>query len=139
MKEMDVYRKWFADNVMKEGEGTMSDAIMIMPVSCYAPDYRDTIHGPPGSISSFSEGYTASILRLPQFVVPVKYESRVSGRSEYHPITVGLVGASGSDTMLVELTKQVLKYADRPTVLLTGRNTWEPGNNVRNVGPDPKL
>lgn len=45
MKEMEVYRAWFSENVLKEGDGMMSDAVLIMSISCYAPDYRDTIHG----------------------------------------------------------------------------------------------
>lgn len=45
MKEMDVYRAWFSANVLKADDGRMSDAVLIMPVSCYAPDYRDRIHG----------------------------------------------------------------------------------------------
>lgn len=44
LAEMQAYRNWFAENVLATDTGTGSDAIMLMPLSCYAPDYRDTIH-----------------------------------------------------------------------------------------------
>jgi hypothetical protein len=118
MKEMEVYRAWFSENVLREGDGMMSDAVLIMSVSCYAPDYRDTIHGAPGSVSSLSEGYTASILKLPQLVVPVgqvKYDSRASGRTEYHPVTAGLVGASGTSITDVSHINSQLIYQQEAT------------------------
>lgn len=75
----------------------------------------------PGSLPAHSENYLASILRLPQLVLPgekhyslkktdpcrrqplttklvgqVPYDSRASGRKEYHPITASLIGAEGT-------------------------------------------
>ena len=44
LQEAAIYRKWFAENVLRQDKDTASDAILVMPLSCYAPDYRDNIH-----------------------------------------------------------------------------------------------
>jgi len=61
------------------------------------------------------------------------YESRVSGRKEYRPILSSLMGAKGSDLMLIKLTEAVLKAASWPTEVLVGRYTFKLGDNKRNV------
>jgi hypothetical protein len=43
-KRLAVFKKWFQENVINQDDTTGSNAVMILPVSCYAPDYRDTIH-----------------------------------------------------------------------------------------------
>jgi hypothetical protein len=41
LKELEVYRRWFHDNVLKpEGDGG-SDAILIVPCGSGEPKYRD--------------------------------------------------------------------------------------------------
>lgn len=49
------------------------------------------------------------------------YDSRVSGREEFQPIVSTMVGATGSDIMLLDLAKEVLEAAGRPTAVQTGR------------------
>jgi len=44
LHEGAIYRRWFAENVLRRSNSLASDAVLIMPLSCYAPDYRDTIH-----------------------------------------------------------------------------------------------
>jgi hypothetical protein len=44
LREGAIYRRWFAKHVLRKDKDTASDAILVMPLSCYAPDYRDNIH-----------------------------------------------------------------------------------------------
>ena len=44
LEEGRIYRRWFSENVLKKDRNTASSAVLIMPLSCYAPDYRDNIH-----------------------------------------------------------------------------------------------
>jgi hypothetical protein len=54
----------------------------------------------------------------------------VSGNDEYLPIVAGLVGAKGSDLMLANLAKAVLKANSWPTEVKTGRCMFELADNV---------
>lgn len=62
------------------------------------------------------------------------YNSVVSGRTEYQAIVSTLVGAKGSDLMLANLAEETLTKAGWPTTVQTGRFTFPPGDNKRNVG-----
>ena len=62
-----------------------------------------------------------------------RYSSRVSGRDEYLPIVSSLVGAKGSDLMLINLAKAALEAASWPTEVKTDRYMFELGENERNV------
>lgn len=39
--EVDVYRRWFHDNVMQPEDGGGSDAILLLPAGSGEPKYRD--------------------------------------------------------------------------------------------------
>ncbi|KAG8162641.1 hypothetical protein KVR01_007119 [Diaporthe batatas] len=123
LKELEVYRRWFHDAVMKPEAGGGSDAILILPVGSGDPKYRDEPN---------STNYIGSMQGLAQIVVPVgqtPYESRISKRTEYNPIVASMASApglelmknTGSDLMLVALAKAVLEGAQRPTKVETGR------------------
>lgn len=45
-----------------------------------------------------------------------------------------LISWTGSDLMLIKLVEGALKAADWPTEVMTGRLTFELGENVRNCG-----
>ena len=38
MKKLEVYRKWFTDNVMKEA---IYDTLIVIPIEEMSPRYRD--------------------------------------------------------------------------------------------------
>lgn len=61
------------------------------------------------------------------------YQSRVSGRQEHRPIASTLVGAKGSDLMLIKLAQAAFNAAGWPTKIDTGRYMYPLGNNLRNV------
>ncbi|KAK0629514.1 hypothetical protein B0T17DRAFT_506054 [Bombardia bombarda] len=59
-------------------------------------------------------------------------DSRVSGNVEYAPIVGSLVGARGTDVMLLQTAQAALSLAGWPTTVLTGRNMFRVGDNIRN-------
>ena len=42
MKELEVFRNWFDQNILTTDAETLSDAIMIMPYGSAKPKYRDS-------------------------------------------------------------------------------------------------
>jgi hypothetical protein len=49
------------------------------------------------------------------------------------PIVSSLMGARGSDLMLINLAEAVLNNAKWPTEVMTGREAFKVGDNLRNV------
>lgn len=57
----------------------------------------------------------------------------MSGRTEHYPVTAGLIGAPGSDLMLINLAKAALEKAGIPTEVETGRYTFKLGESAGNI------
>ncbi|KAJ4154988.1 hypothetical protein LMH87_000258 [Akanthomyces muscarius] len=128
LKEMEVYRRWFRENIMASGTDGYSDAVLILPCGSGEPKYRDLPNSAPAVVPSFSPNYIASMLGLPQIVIPIgqlKFESRISKRSEYLPVVASMAGAPGCDKMLLSLARDVLDASNRPTAVQTGRFTFK--------------
>ncbi|KAJ0123645.1 amidase [Diaporthe amygdali] len=126
--ELEVYRRWFRENIMQQVEGGGSDAVLILPCGSGEPKYRDLPNAAPGVVPGFSPNYIASMQALPQLVIPVgqiPFKSRISDRTEYLPIVASMAGAPGSDIMLIDLAKSVLKGAQKPAEVQTGRFMFE--------------
>jgi hypothetical protein len=45
LKEMEIFRNWFQENVFGSNADTASDAVMIMPNGRAVPKYRDDHNG----------------------------------------------------------------------------------------------
>ncbi|KAK4213124.1 amidase signature domain protein [Rhypophila decipiens] len=134
--EMNVFRNWFEKNIMGPDKDTVTDAVMIMPFGSATPKYRDDANKLPSIVGSFSVYDLPPVLQFPALVVPIgqkPYESRISGRKEYLPIVSTLMGAKGSDVLLLNLAEAALKKANWPTQVKTGREAFAIGNNARNV------
>ncbi|KAJ6032422.1 hypothetical protein N7540_003154 [Penicillium herquei] len=63
------------------------------------------------------------------------YQSKISGGLEHRPIGSTILGAKGSDLMLIKLARAAFQAASWPTVINTGRYMFPLGDNVRNVAP----
>ncbi|KAK9443294.1 putative amidase [Metarhizium brunneum] len=74
-------------------------------------------------VAAFTWNYIASVHGLPQLVSPT-YESRVTRRIEQLPFVGIIIGVPGSDLRFVNLVKNALERANRPTVVLTGRSMF---------------
>ncbi|KAK0730142.1 amidase signature domain-containing protein [Lasiosphaeris hirsuta] len=126
-RELKVLESWFAREVLRTDKASGSSAILILPVGPTEPNYRDvySLPGPRLGIDALS---LASIMRMPQLVVPigqVDYESRVSGRKESFPVSSSIAGAHGSDLMLIDLARRALENAKFPTQVTTGRYAFD--------------
>ncbi|KAI0113931.1 putative amidase [Nemania sp. FL0031] len=137
--ELEVFRKWFNENVISANSETLSDAIMIMPYGSANPKYRDAPNEDPSSAHTIGEKFISPVLQMPQLVLPfaqMPYDSRVSGNREHRPIASTLVGAKDkirSDLMLISLARAAFKAKSWPTSISTGRYMFPLAENVRNV------
>ncbi|KAK8059413.1 amidase signature enzyme [Apiospora saccharicola] len=128
LQEVEVYRRWFRDNVLKPTEGGGTTAIMLIPCGSSTPKYRDEPNKAPGPVGAYSWNYIASVQGLPQLVVPIgsiPYESRISKRTEQLPVVGTILGAAGSDKLLVQIVRKALQNANWPTHVETGREMFK--------------
>ncbi|KAG5915992.1 hypothetical protein E4U42_007852 [Claviceps africana] len=117
-----VFRRWFGQRVMPLDE--KGDTVLILPYASDAPRYTapqpETKHGVTAQL-------LGSLLGAPQVLAPFAqfpYRSKVSHETEYHPVYAALLGASGSDTMLVKLVEATFQKARWRTRVDKGRSAF---------------
>lgn len=120
LHKLEVYRAWLLDTVfLSHGPRT----VMILPISLVEPHYRDEVTPSPGSQVATDELFLSPILRSPDVVIPIgeiPYDSKITGREEYLPVGVNVVGTPGSDFWLLDTMKTLLEKSGRPTAVQTG-------------------
>lgn len=117
----------------------------------------------PSSAGTIGEKFISPVLGIPQLVLPCQYfqclsssffsfpghnsgvnywsslvgqmpyQSRISGRLEHRPIGSTILGAKGSDLMLIKLAEAAFRAASWPTSVDVGRYMFPLADNVRNV------
>ncbi|KAI4091318.1 MAG: hypothetical protein LQ344_004177 [Seirophora lacunosa] len=121
-----VFRQWFHETVMRQDLDSLSDAILVLPEGKL----------PFNILEILGENTLAMVLELPHLVLPVgqnSYQSRASGRTEYRPVSASLVGAKGSDLMLLTLAREAFLNAGWRTEVEIGRYTYPvPPDGLRN-------
>ncbi|KAF9252091.1 hypothetical protein DTO006G1_2838 [Penicillium roqueforti] len=135
-EELKVFQRWFDENIFSQDPNTLSDAIMIMPYGSANPKYRDIANESPSSAGTIGEKFISPVLGIPQLVLPfgqMPYQSRISGRLEHRPIGSTILGAKGSDLMLIKLAEAAFRAASWPTSVDVGRYMFPLADNVRNV------
>ncbi|CVK99416.1 related to D-mandelate dehydrogenase [Fusarium mangiferae] len=140
LNQLETFREWFSENVMGPDSRTLSDAILIMPYGEPHPEYRDEANPPAGTFPTIAEKFISPILHAPQLVLPfaqLPYLSKVSGRREMRPIASTMIGAKGSDLMLIKLAAAAFEKAKWPTNIQTGRYMYAIAQNARNVNSTP--
>ncbi|KAH6694856.1 putative amidase [Leptodontidium sp. MPI-SDFR-AT-0119] len=126
-QEQNVFRDWFEAKVLHHDPDTLSNAILVLPYGLADPAYRDVPNNIPGTYHTLTSKLLSPVLQIPQLVFPIgqkAYLSKISNRIEHIPIACTLLGARGSDLMLMKLGLAALKAADWPTEVLTGRYTF---------------
>ncbi|KAK7213378.1 hypothetical protein V2G26_020556 [Clonostachys chloroleuca] len=121
---------------MRPDSESLSSAILVMPYGEPDPEYRDEPNPPAGTFPTIAEKFISPILHAPQLVLPfaqMPYFSRISGRDEVRPIASTLIGAKGSDLMLIELAIAAFEKASWPTTIQTGCYMYPLASNSRNV------
>ncbi|KAI0827924.1 amidase signature enzyme [Trametes gibbosa] len=102
-----IFMDWFADEVIKAGDPeTCADAIFLYPQSSGGTNYRNRYISSPTAPIGFSSGRIAVHGEVPDMVVPIgeaPYNSTVTGKTEFLPVTLSFVTAKGCDLMLFNL------------------------------------
>ena len=125
MHRLEVYKEWFLHFAMRQDE---NEAFLIMPISNVDANYRDVHPAPVARPTGFDPLIVSPILGAPDIVVPLgeyEYDSRISGRKEFLPVAVNVVGLPGSDFRLIDMIEQCLEISERPTVVRTGQRLFE--------------
>ena len=123
VRRLAIFKKWFAHEVMEEGQKT---TLVVLPIENISPRYRDeatTSFKPVGVPMLF----LSSISGGPELVVPVgqvPYLSKVSGREELLPVGISLLSTSGMDLRLLDMVKHCLRVSGRPMEVSVGRTMF---------------
>lgn len=120
LRKLEVYRNWLFDTLFLFRRGR---TLLVLPISPVEPHYRDEKAESPQYQSVTDELFLSPILKAPDMVVPigeVPYESRISGRREWLPVGVSLVGAPGMDKWLFDAVARVLESSGRPDTVSSG-------------------
>ncbi|KAJ4396444.1 hypothetical protein N0V93_000663 [Gnomoniopsis smithogilvyi] len=136
LNQIAVFRRWFDDNVVSAHDGRDQETILVLPYGDSRPAYRDIPRDEPSPLEGINPTLLSSILGTPHLLVPfaqLPYESHISGRTEYRPICVSVMGTRGSDSTLLRLVEEALRSAHWRTKVETGRYTFPLGGNSRNV------
>ncbi|KAF2642198.1 hypothetical protein P280DRAFT_396785 [Massarina eburnea CBS 473.64] len=108
---MQTFRIWYEDNVVPASVNGCSETLLVLPWSNGAPDYRDKYRESAQKFAKFTgvrfffyniSPYTQS----PELILPVgqtPFQSRFSGREEWLPVGLSVVGGRGGDVMLADL------------------------------------
>ncbi|KAH7302922.1 hypothetical protein B0I35DRAFT_455416 [Stachybotrys elegans] len=99
MEDVEIYRRWFEQNILHSTPNGGTSAIMLIPCGSSGPKYLGHI----------------------------PYDSRVTKCEEQLPVVGSIIGAPGSDLLLTNLARDALEKAGRPTTVLTGRNMFSAG------------
>ena len=100
-----------------------SEAFLIMPIANVVVNYRD-VHPPPvARPPGFDPLILTPILGVPDIAIPIgeyEYDSRFSGRREFLPVAVDVVGLPGSNIYLIDVIQHYLEMSKRPTTVRIG-------------------
>lgn len=120
LKKLEVYRKWLLDTLHLSHS---SKTLVVLPIAPVEPHYRDERADSPRYQSATDELFLSPILKAPDVVIPigeVPYDSRITGRREWLPVGVNLVGAPGMDKWLIDTVAMFLKHSGRPDTVASG-------------------
>ncbi|RDW93964.1 uncharacterized protein DSM5745_01286 [Aspergillus mulundensis] len=121
-RRSEVYRNWLLDSVFKPADkNTLT--VMILPIEAGKPNYRDADLPPNGLLSGYAALNMSNMLRAPEVTAPVgdiPYHSIVTDREERLPVAVSVIGAPGTDLLLVDLVEKGMVGAGLGTTVKTG-------------------
>jgi hypothetical protein len=97
MRRLEVYKDWLLETLfLRRGK----EGLIILPTSNVEPNYRDELSPSPEEQSALDQLFVSPILKSPDAMVPigeVRYQSRISNRTELLPVLVNVVGAPDTD------------------------------------------
>ncbi|EXJ58976.1 hypothetical protein A1O7_06407 [Cladophialophora yegresii CBS 114405] len=110
LQAMQAFKLWVETTLFGSYDQDAT-TLLIFPQSCGRPDYRDDVPDRSelfnDTFSLYSFGY---LVGCPDYTIPVAetaYVSRITGRAEYLPVSISLVGRPGSDLELFNVVRQM--------------------------------
>lgn len=133
---LKVYKTWlhntlFTGREEDDGEKPAKAVLVVLPIGNVQPNYRDEPSPSPEEQSATDELFLPPILGAPDVVVPVgewEYESRVTGKNEYLPVMVDVMGAPGKDYELLEAVEMVMRRSGRVMEVAAGERMFPDGS-----------
>ncbi|XXG98833.1 hypothetical protein Hte_005163 [Hypoxylon texense] len=127
-EQADAYRYWFQTQILPSDGNGVSSAVMVDRWT-WSLNYRDRLREAPNDSKDYGFGqeFSASIAELPELVICIGqygYDSTISQTREYAPVAVSLIGAKGSDQMLLKLAEEFMNYAGIQAKVLVGRTPF---------------
>ncbi|KAJ5974586.1 hypothetical protein N7481_011796 [Penicillium waksmanii] len=112
LKNKTIFRIWWeAEGYGRADLHTCSEGVYVYPYSKGETQYRNVYTSAPTEPPmGFKDGRISIMADVPDFVVPVgeiPYNSTVSFRTEYMPVTMSFVAARGCDFMLANLIRDL--------------------------------
>ncbi|KAL2369276.1 amidase [Blastomyces gilchristii SLH14081] len=128
-KEIEIFRRWFEQNVMLADENGCSESILVLPWTKGEPSFRDEYRERPSWTGEGWFFYFISVYAgAPEVILPIgqtSYHSRVTQREEWLPVALGLVGARGTDAAFTSFIKNTMEAANLSKSVYVGRTAFD--------------
>ncbi|KAF8543347.1 amidase signature domain-containing protein [Trichophaea hybrida] len=117
LRHKETYADFFAEHVLSPDSITGSNALLVSPFNPGNVEYRDVYRPQPKERDirefgwGFRDAFSSSLAGNPEIIIPIgqiPYNSSVSLKVEYVPVTISIQGAKKSDLMLLNLVRQLL-------------------------------
>lgn len=105
-----LFRDWFNQEVLRRDNETCSDHLLVYVPRVPTPKYRDVYLSGPALPSAFSTSRISVLSGTPDIVIPIgeiPFQSRITTKTEYLPVTVDFMAAKGCDGMLLSLVRDL--------------------------------
>ena len=106
LQEKETFMAWLNSTVLVADDTTCSNAVYFYAQSTGATQYRNQYFLPSGAPTGFSNGRISvfsEILDIVVLIGQVPYNSTITGRVDYLPVTISFMAAKGCDYMLLNL------------------------------------
>ncbi|KAJ8604264.1 hypothetical protein MRB53_041862 [Persea americana] len=108
-----IFQNWFNSHILipTPSSPTCSDKLLIYVGSSAQANPRNVYLQPPGVPFGFSSGRISPFSEAPDFVFPIgqaAYNSTITLKTEYLPVTVDIMAAKGCDGMLFSLAEALV-------------------------------
>ena len=128
LKKMSIFRTWFEDNLIGPSEDGTSEALLLLPWTTGTPNYRDVYRPQPDWAGYGWQYYMISpFAQAPEMIIPIgqtSFISKVTKREEWLPVSLGVIGARGSDVSLPVLLQDFMHAMQLPTTVEVGERVF---------------
>ncbi|KFY69161.1 hypothetical protein V496_00540 [Pseudogymnoascus sp. VKM F-4515 (FW-2607)] len=126
-EEVETHNELFLGHIIRD-QDPVASTLMIVP-RYYDHHRNDRLPAAPErEYYGFDSNLHASLSGVPNIVVPIgqaKYMSKITGKTEYLPISASIISAKGTDLALIEMLLDFLPIYGINTSVLTGKTAFE--------------